>query len=117
MNVLVFFKATCSDDEEKSLAESEDLRFTYTLAPPPSPPVRGIKISDSNEIGPIQCRINNSSKCCNSYGPRDFGGTRVLRVKIVLYNMQGWILELGARGKHSSYFPYILHLLYQNFNR
>ena len=38
-------------------------------------------------------RINSSSKCSNCYGPA------VLCVKFVLYYTQGWIFELGARGK------------------
>jgi len=44
-------------------------------------------------VYPIQCRINNNSKCINRYRPHTFGGPAVLYVIFVLYYMQGWILE------------------------
>ena len=51
-----------------------------------------------------QCQINNSSKCSNCYWPHAFGGLVVLRVKFVLYNMEGWVLELRCpRQTHLSF--------------
>jgi len=44
----------------------------------------------------MQCWINNSSNC---YGPA------FLCITFVLYYLQGWILELGARGKLSGRRP------------
>jgi len=41
------------------------------------------EISDLN-IYPGQCRINNSSKCSNCYGPRVFGGPAVFCNKTYL---------------------------------
>jgi len=43
--------------------------------------------------GAIQYRIDNSSKCSNSFGPRAFWGLAILYIEFVLNCMQGWILE------------------------
>jgi len=70
-----------------------------------------------------QCRINNSSKFNNCYGPRASGGPAVFCVKFVFYCMmditkiQGGYSNLGVRGKFSGSSPYILHMLYRNFIR
>jgi len=59
-----------------------------------------------------QCRINNSSKCRNCYGPPRFLDTAVFCVKFVFHYMHYW--NLGARGKLLESEPYILHMLYIN---
>ena len=54
---------------------------------------------------PDQYRINNSS---NSYGPG------LLCVKLVLYYMQGLILEFRPPRQTLRKGAYILHMLYRN---
>jgi len=69
-------------------------------------------------VAPRQCRINNSSKCSNCYGPRAFGGPAVLCVKCVLYHMQRWISELSCpRQTLRKGALYFAHDIYKNVIR
>jgi len=52
-----------------------------------------------------QCRINNSSKCSNCYGPRAFGGPAVLCIEFFVIICNGGYKKLGARGKLSERGP------------
>jgi len=67
----------------------------------------GIELNlHQNGIIYTQCRINNSSKCSNCYGPSAFGIP--LFVECVICN--GGYYNLG---KISERTPYILHMLYK----
>jgi len=64
-------------------------------------------------MGSLQCRINNSSKSNNCYGPRAFGGPAVLCVKY----MQGLVLEFRCPKQTLRKGPCILHMLYKTFSQ
>jgi len=53
----------------------------------------------------VQCRINNSSKCCNCYGAHAFGGPVNICVKFVFIICKDVYQNLGARGKFSERAP------------
>jgi len=62
------------------------------------------------------CQISNSYKCSNCYGARAFWGPADLCVKLVLYYMQGGILEFRCRRqtlrKATLYFRQAIQKLY-----
>ena len=69
-------------------------------------------------VAPRQCRINNSSKCSNCYGPRAFGGSAVLCAEAVFYHARVDIrIYLSSRDKPPRKVAYVLHMLYRNFIR
>jgi len=53
----------------------------------------------------MQCRINNSSKCGNYYGPHSSWGPAVLCVTLLFFICKGGYYNLGARGKLSQRGP------------